>query len=1017
MGHDFEYRDVPQILDQASQAFRSRDLARARRLAYMAASLDPTIELAWLILAATASPEGSIFYLNKALELNPNSESAQKGMQWAVRRLDRLRQVPAAPVEIPESKESASEITRPIAIHRQPQSKLKQLLGWAQRTSRNVPSMIQSSTFQRVANYTGVHVLTLSLTIIASIFLIIYIANLGGYLDTIQKGLIDENINGMLASGWLKGDSQEERNVAIEQTRASMQAFYGLDQPLAVRSLNWFTRAITFNWGKSRFSYVISSTYWGNEQTRDILSDDIKTIVESYLPRTLILLGASNLGIFLISILIALPLARRPNTKTDRLIRLLSLTSSIPSWVFGLVLLAIFYFVFKEFSFGLGFTGWPSTFQVSQIPMILKGLFLPFLAIFLSKFFQSIYSWRTYFLIYSKEDYIELARAKGLPGSVLERRYLLRPALPAIITSFALIVISIWQECIAVEYFFNVIGVGGLFVEALNTNDLMIVVALVTTFAFFLAITVLILDVVYAIVDPRVNIGEKKQSAKPAGERFKIRFPFRARQEPATTSHAQFPSWPSLAQPVPVRRRLDLFGQLKLFFQRIKGEGYSLGATLREIMHYPTAVFGIAIIGVLICVAIVTAIAIPYSKAISLWRGDDKVWIRNPREVPPEWTNFFRQEKLPVSVKMNSRDNPSTKTTTSISDETTNVSISFPFDYNYNSYPQDVLILFNTSFKVKNPFVILTWVTPDGREIRLKNFAVSDESYNLFSKDSDIVRRSGGGIPAETLFTKSGASPGEVLKGRYEVKVNGVLFEEGSQLDAELVVYGQVYGIAGTDLYRRDLSLILSWGLVVALGFGIIAAIGTTLSSLMLAAAGAWFGGWVDGLIQRISEIMMVLPILPTSIMIFILYSKSIWVILGVTIAMSIFGTSIKNYRAMFLQVIESPYIEAARSYGASGWRIIFQYMIPRVRHVLIPQLIILVPSYVFFESTLEFLGVSDPVTPTLGKLMVTTLESGILTKPAYLTLEPFALILLICLGFALLGFGLERFFNEKLGI
>ena len=119
----------------------------------------------------------------------------------------------------------------------------------------------------------------------------------------------------------------------------------------------------------------------------------------------------------------------------------------------------------------------------------------------------------------------------------------------------------------------------------------------------------------------------------------------------------------------------------------------------------------------------------------------------------------------------------------------------------------------------------------------------------------------------------------------------------------------------------------------------------------------------------------------------------------------------------MFLQLIESPYIEAARSYGASDWRIIFQYLIPRIRSVLIPQLIILIPGYVFFESTLAFLGVSDPLTPTLGKLLVSTLESGVFVKPAYLTLEPFGMLLLITLGFALLGFGLERLYNEKLGI
>ncbi len=232
-----------------------------------------------------------------------------------------------------------------------------------------------------------------------------------------------------------------------------------------------------------------------------------------------------------------------------------------------------------------------------------------------------------------------------------------------------------------------------------------------------------------------------------------------------------------------------------------------------------------------------------------------------------------------------------------------------------------------------------------------------------------------------------------------------------------MIVYGQVYGMAGTDRYRRDLSLVLLWGTVVALSFGILAAIGTTLSSVTLAAAGAWFGGWFDGLIQRISEINMAIPVLPISIMIFFMYSKSFWVILGVTVGLSIFGVSIKTYRALFLQIKVLSYIEGARAYGASGWRIIFQYMIPRVRSILIPQLIILVPSYIFFEATLSFLGVSDPLLPTLGKLLVTTIQGSLYGQPIYLSVEPIVMLVVIALGFALLGFALERIFNEKLGI
>lgn len=159
----------------------------------------------------------------------------------------------------------------------------------------------------------------------------------------------------------------------------------------------------------------------------------------------------------------------------------------------------------------------------------------------------------------------------------------------------------------------------------------------------------------------------------------------------------------------------------------------------------------------------------------------------------------------------------------------------------------------------------------------------------------------------------------------------------------------------------------------------------------------------------------MVLPFLPVSLMVYTLYTKSFWAILGVTVLLSIFGNAIKNYRAIFLQVKEAPYIEAARAYGASGWRIIFHYLIPRIIPVLVPQLVILVPSYVFLEATLAFLGVSDPVLPTWGKLLVDGLSRGTYGGDYHLVLEPVGLLMLVGFAFAMLGFALERIFEPRL--
>ena len=100
---------------------------------------------------------------------------------------------------------------------------------------------------------------------------------------------------------------------------------------------------------------------------------------------------------------------------------------------------------------------------------------------------------------------------------------------------------------------------------------------------------------------------------------------------------------------------------------------------------------------------------------------------------------------------------------------------------------------------------------------------------------------------------------------------------------------GRVYGLAGTDYLRRDLTIALLWGMPIALAFGLLAALGTTVTTLVIAAIGTWYGGWVDELIQRVTEINSVLPFLPILIMIGTFYSRSIWLMLGATILLGIF--------------------------------------------------------------------------------------------------------------------------------
>jgi peptide/nickel transport system permease protein len=355
-----------------------------------------------------------------------------------------------------------------------------------------------------------------------------------------------------------------------------------------------------------------------------------------------------------------------------------------------------------------------------------------------------------------------------------------------------------------------------------------------------------------------------------------------------------------------------------------------------------------------------------------------------------------------------------TKTVTPGSEGVSTIDMSYEFDYSYDVYPQELILYLKAAYNEKQPFVSVELLTPDNRTIRIGNFSVGNEFTYRFSQDEKLRTklRTEEVIPA--LFSLPDSN--QPLKGKYTLIIQGTTFEPDSDLSVEFVSHGQVFGWAGTDHARRDLVLPLLWGVPVALAFGLIASMGTSILTMIIAAVGAWYTGWVDELIQRITEVNLVLPFYALLIMIGTFYSRSIWVILGATIILSIFTGSIKAYRAIFIQVKESMYIEAAKAYGASSPRIIFLYLIPRMIPLLIPSLVQSVPAFVFLEASLAVIGLGDPVLPTWGKIIQDANSNGALYKGYYYwVLEPAMLLMITGLAFAFLGFALDRVFNPKL--
>jgi peptide/nickel transport system permease protein len=351
-------------------------------------------------------------------------------------------------------------------------------------------------TLLRVSRYVVVRLLTLFATVVVGIYLTIMIANMGGFVDQIMRGEIRERVTASIAgnTAFLTMEPAVRQKLISERIAAEEERV-GLNIPIAIRNFRYLSNALTLRLGRAI------------NMTSDSGSKQVRLILLERLPPTLLLMGISQLFLFFSSVFLALNLSRRYGNFWDKLVVTLSPTSAVPPWFYGIFLILIFSALLKILPFGGMVDSPPPSNPIDYSLSVLKHLTLPALSLILSSFFLSIYNYRTFFLIYSSEDYVEMAKAKGLPSRDIEQRYILRPTLPNIITNFALLIIVLWTGATITETVFLWPGLGRTLYQAIGLYDIPIVVGSTIIYAYLLAMTVFLLDFIYALVDPRVKVG------------------------------------------------------------------------------------------------------------------------------------------------------------------------------------------------------------------------------------------------------------------------------------------------------------------------------------------------------------------------------------------------------------------------------------------------------------------------------------------------------------------------------
>ena len=268
--------------------------------------------------------------------------------------------------------------------------------------------------------------------------------------------------------------SQEKKLPASVVARLNQE--YGLDQPLHIQYINWATDFVTGDLGPSyRFQ---------DRRVNDIVADGLGTTVQ---------LGVMA---FLLAVLIGIPLgvfaALGHNRWPDYLSTSLSIVGiATPSFVLAILLIVFFSVQLGWFPTG----GWkgPATWVLPTVA--LAGFPIAVIARYT----------RASMLEVTRKDYIRTAQSKGLQRSAVVNRHMIRNALIPVVTILGPTLAFLVTGSFIIERIFNIPGVGQFYLNSITTRDYSLLMAMTMLYAFAVAFLNVVVDVLYAYIDPRIR--------------------------------------------------------------------------------------------------------------------------------------------------------------------------------------------------------------------------------------------------------------------------------------------------------------------------------------------------------------------------------------------------------------------------------------------------------------------------------------------------------------------------------
>ena len=220
----------------------------------------------------------------------------------------------------------------------------------------------------------------------------------------------------------------------------------------------------------------------------------------------------------------------------------------------------------------------------------------------------------------------------------------------------------------------------------------------------------------------------------------------------------------------------------------------------------------------------------------------------------------------------------------------------------------------------------------------------------------------------------------------------------------------------GTTNQGMDVFSQLLWGTRVALLVGLLSAIGSVMLGTVVGLVAGYFGGWIDEVLMRLTDVAFGIPFLPFAMVVISITHPS----LGLVILLVVFflwRTTARVIRAQVLSLRARPFVWAARAAGAGHVRILLHHITPNVLPLSFLYAAIGVQAGVMLEAALSFLGYGDPNAMSWGTMLNAAFQAGAMRTAWWWVLPPGVALSLFVVAIFMITRAYEELLNPRLRV